>query len=140
MNDEKIQSHPAGSHEASLGSLKPNGSNAKNEEHQGTSDSFGIPSVFYSTSIYLYNQYTDEWIDELDSFGGRIVRAAIENASPNVWDRAIDARRHFIGRTYHMEQASMNGPSDNPKRAPVTPSGRVRRAARQRHKKGSGSS
>tara|TARA_Y100000114_G_scaffold147135_1_gene158589 strand:+ start:896 stop:1234 length:339 start_codon:yes stop_codon:yes gene_type:complete len=107
-----------------------------NGEHQGTNHSFGIPSVFYSTSQYIYNQYTFEWIDELDAFGGRIVRAAIENASPNVWDRAIDARRHFIGKTYHMEQAVLNSAFGNPKKAPDTPSSRVRRAARQRHKRG----
>ena len=137
---ETIESHPAGSLATSPDSWISVDSSAMNGEHQGTSQSFGIPQVFYSTSKYVYNQYTFEWIDELDAFGGRLVRAAIDNASPNVWDRAIDARRHFIGRTYHMEQAVLEGVSGNPKNVPDTPSSRVRRAARQRHKRGTGSS
>ncbi len=137
-DDGKIQSHPAGSHEASQGSSISIDPTAKSEGHQGTGQSLGLPGCYYSLSRYLHNQYDDEWIDELDSFGGQIVRAAIENASPNVWDCAIDARRHFIGRTYHMERSLLEERSGNPKNARATPSGRVRRAARLRAKKARG--
>ena len=132
--DENLQSLPAGSHEASPGSSISIDPTSKNEEIAGIS-STSLPPEFFSLSRYPENQFADGWIDELDPFGGHMVRAAIGNAPPDVWALAIQARLHFIGRTYLMEESYLSQGSGNPKITSLTPSGRVRRAARQRAKK-----
>jgi len=134
---EMIQSLPAGSHEASPGSSKSIDPTSMNGVPLGISPTL-LPPEFLSLSRYLHNQYVDEWIDELDPFGGHMVRAAIENAPPDVWALGIQARLHFIGRTYLMEESYLSNGSGNPKITSLTPSGRVRRAARQRAKKARG--
>ena len=136
---EMTQSLPAGSHEASLGSSKSIDPTSMNEGPPDISQTL-LPPRFFSLSRYTSNQYTDEWIDELDPFGGHMVRAAIENAPPDVWALGIQARLHFIGRTYLMEESYLSQGSGNPKITSLTPSGRVRRAARQRAKKVRGGS
>jgi|TARA_R100000315_G_C5170092_1_gene98143 hypothetical protein len=93
---------------------------------------FELLSCFYSTSSYLDNQYSDEWIDELDSFGGRLVRAAIENAMPSVWTASVYTRGYFVGRSYHINERYIESRPDNPKNAPEPKRNRVRRASRQR--------
>jgi len=138
-DDEMTQSLPAGAHEASHGSSKSIDPTSRNGEHLGISPT-SLPPVYMSLSRYPENQFVDEWIDELDPFGGRLVRAAIENAPPDVWALGIQARLHFIGRTYLMEESDLNRGSGNPKTGSITPSGRVRRAARQRAKKFQGGS
>jgi len=103
-----------------------------NVENLDMHSSSGLPNVFYSLSQYLDNQYTDEWIDELDSFGGRLVRAAIENATVSVWEQSVYTRGYFVGRTYHMNERWIESRPDNPKTAPDPKRNRVRRASRQR--------
>tara|TARA_R100000008_G_scaffold80987_1_gene63824 strand:+ start:1070 stop:1408 length:339 start_codon:yes stop_codon:yes gene_type:complete len=103
-----------------------------NEGRLGISQPFKLLRFFYSTSRYLDNQYVDEWIDELDSFGGRLVRAAIENAMPNVWAASVYTRGYFVGRTYHINERYIEARPDNPKNAPEPKRNRVRRASRQR--------
>ena len=122
------------SHATSQDSSIATGSNVMNEGRLGISQPFKLLRFFYSTSRYLDNQYVDEWIDELDSFGGRLVRAAIENAMPNVWAASVYTRGYFVGRTYHINERYIEARPDNPKNAPEPKRNRVRRASRQRAK------
>jgi hypothetical protein len=120
--------------EASHDSLISNDSNVKNEARHCNDQTSSLPNEFFSISRYLNNQRADEWIDDLDAHGGRLVRAIISSATPAVWMQALSGRAHFVDRTYLMEQAMIKRRSDNPKTGSVPKRSRVRRAARQRAK------
>jgi hypothetical protein len=118
--------------EASRDSLISIDPTSKNEAPHCNDQTFSLPNEFFSISRYLDNQRVDEWIDGLDSHGGRYVLAVISNATPAVWMQALSGRAHFVDRTYHMEQSMIEGRSENPKNSGSPKRNRVRRAARQR--------
>ena len=124
--------HPPVSHTTSHDSSKSIDTTSKNEAHHCNDQTFSLPYQFFSVSQYLDNQRVDGWIDDADSHGGRYVRAIISSVTPAVWMKALSGRAHFIGRTYHMEQAMVERRSGNPKSSGSPKRNRVRRAARQR--------
>ena len=131
---QMTQRHLQESPEASLDSSISNDSNAKIEALPCSDQTSALPNEFFSISRYLNNQRVDGWIDDADSHGGRLVRAAISNATPAVWMQALSGRAHFVGRTYHMEQSMLEERAGNPKQGCSPRRNRVRRAARQRTK------
>ena len=128
------QDHHQVSHEASRDSSISNDSNAKIEALHCNDQTCSLPNEFFSISRYLNNQRVDGWIDDVDSHGGRLVRAVISSVTPAVWMQGLSGRAHFIGRTYHMEQAMFDERAGNPKSGCSPRRNRVRRAARQRSK------
>jgi|TARA_R110000744_G_scaffold376362_1_gene490570 hypothetical protein len=131
--DDRTQlCHHQESDEATQHSSKANGPNEEKKVRLDIDSSSRLPKVFFRLSDMVYTQYTDEWIDEAESMGGRRVRAILSSAASHIWAQGVATASYYKGSTYTMNEKEVAKKLDNPT-AKVGPKlGKVRRAARHR--------